>query len=431
MLTPHQQEIFDKILNDIESANDFGQCFYGSLEGPAGTGKSFLTSHLVKHFLKSTEGTVTATTPTHKSLKVLNDMLKSVSNSKLKTRTIHSFLCLKMQQKEDQMLLVPDQTLTPDLKTKVLLVDESSMVSSELFKYIEKQVKLTGIKVVLFIGDSVQLMPVDGKPNPVFTSVNRYQLTEVVRQAKDSPILNAATTIRYEIENKTFNLNVLKSFKHIDDHFVLFNDETELLKDFCLNPNKDKILSAFTNAKVDYYNQFARAYEHRFLQPIPQFVEGEKLVMNEAYYPDNQDSGVKNGDDFFVQNLEEIYDVESEMYVWKFLADEIPVRVVSDKSHSVYQAKLKLISEKAKQLKSDKYFKESSDMWKEFWSVKSKYADVKYAHASTVHKLQGSTVEEIYINLRDTIQSCRDKETLFRLVYVALTRARFKVKVLV
>jgi len=45
----------------------------------------------------------------------------------------------------------------------------------------------------------------------------------------------------------------------------------------------------------------------------------------------------------------------------------------------------------AKAARKEKNFKKRKDMWKNFFALKSFFADMKYTFASTIHKLQGST----------------------------------------
>jgi len=51
-LTPHQKQIFDNIIEGINSSLDMGQRFFGSLVGPAGTGKTIMTSQIIKYLLQ-------------------------------------------------------------------------------------------------------------------------------------------------------------------------------------------------------------------------------------------------------------------------------------------------------------------------------------------------------------------------------------------
>ena len=48
---------------------------------------------------------------------------------------------------------------------------------------------------------------------------------------------------------------------------------------------------------------------------------------------------------------------------------------------------------------------------------------LRLPHACTIHKSQGSTYENVYIDL-DSFKACKDRETLARLLYVAVSRAK-------
>lgn len=70
--------------------------------------------------------------------------------------------------------------------------------------------------------------------------------------------------------------------------------------------------------------------------------------------------------------------------------------------------------------------------WKSYFKLKNSFADVQYVYASTIHKLQGSTYDTAYIDLASLLNnknlSC---DLVFRLAYVAVTRARNCVKILI
>ena len=425
ILTDHQQDVFDDIIKKYNDFNDFGQCFICSITGPAGTGKTVLTTELINYFIKNSQE-VTCTTPTHKSLAVLNKMIKDnkLNRLKIKSQTIHSYLGLKLQYEEDKVKLAIDSLMNvKDVdKTNILFIDESSMISAELYKFIQEAIKKKSgrLKAVIFIGDEYQLLPVEGKQNPVYSTVgNKMQLTEVVRQALDSGILRYATNIRKEIQNKTYSMNSILDIPKSDD-IIIYNKETDLIKDFCLETDKDKIMSSFTNVKTDYYNAFARQYEFRNLEVIPEFIEGENLIMQSSY----QD--LKNGEEVYVTLLDKRYNKELDVYYWSFNPNDydFEVHIIAKESINTFNNKLNEIANKAKTLKRDKYFKECSDMWDLFWKIKNQFAEVKHTYSSTIHKLQGSTYNNVYLNLPEIFTNCRNKEDLFRLVYVAVTRAR-------
>ena len=103
-LTPHQQEAFNAIVSNIKyNLSSFFQNNYIEdrlifLSGPAGTGKSYLTTQIVKTLIKElakpeyfhNEG-ICITAPTHKATNVLRNMLKTQGIDS-ECRTIQSFL---------------------------------------------------------------------------------------------------------------------------------------------------------------------------------------------------------------------------------------------------------------------------------------------------------------------------------------------------
>ena len=83
----------------------------------------------------------------------------------------------------------------------------------------------------------------------------------------------------------------------------------------------------------------------------------------------------------------------------------------------------------ANDAKYEKNYGLRTKKWKLFFIIKETFIDVKYIYASTIHKLQGSTYDTVYIDLRE-IENMKDKDMMFRLLYVAITRASEHIKVL-
>lgn len=432
-LTPHQQEVFDNIVGDMNKYNSFLQSYEGSLTGPAGVGKTVLMASLVKYFIHNLEGTIAVTTPTHKALAVLKETLCSYGvdiydDRKINMRTIHSYLGLKLETKEDKRVLVQDN-FRNRYENTMIIVDESSMVSEEVYSLIKEElIKSPTTKYVLFCGDKFQLLPVEGKQNPIYKSENQYELTEVVRQAKDSPILSYATRIREEIQNKTYDLSVLSNIQNCDA-IQIYNNHSDFIESYCVNNNEDKLMLSFTNKMVEAYNKTAREFEFDHLEFIPEYIEGEKLVFQEMY------GKVMNNEEVIIRGLDKYVDEEYNILVWSFLYEggskTQTIKIVAEESKNDFNGQINLIAEMAKEAKRKKQYYESKNFWDSFWKHKEQFADVKHAYAMTVHKSQGSSLTETYFNLNETITmlKSRDLDMLFRLAYVAVTRAKKKLYV--
>jgi len=437
-LTKHQQNVYDLIvpeINDIVSLNGQWDNII-SLSGPAGTGKTFMTIHIIKSLI-NLGFKVRLTTPTHKSLKVAKDMLKK-ENINIDTSTIHSFLNLKLKPNFNNGLqeLIEDMNKRNVNKCDVLIVDESSMVSAELFKYIKNAINFRKAKCVLFIGDELQLPPVDGETNPVFTLKHQYKLTEIVRQAKDSPIINLATVIRKKIENKDYiEINELINLNVTGNHpaITIFNSGKEFMLDFFDENwyNKDKILAAFTNEAVNAYNKaIRRKYWKSKNIENPNYIEVNDVLIFQEAHTENDTIIHANNDIVTVTKTEKKFNDDIQCWYWDcYDEDNKNFKVIDPISKEKFNNLLQSISDAALSSKSGL---EKKKMWKYFYEIKNTFQDIKYVYASTIHKLQGSTFKNVYIDAREisSFYNVLDKEFIYRLLYVAITRASESVKIL-
>ena len=77
----------------------------------------------------------------------------------------------------------------------------------------------------------------------------------------------------------------------------------------------------------------------------------------------------------------------------------------------------------AKIAKDEKNPTERKKKWREYFNFKNNVLDIRDIYASTVHSAQGSTYNNVYIDLKDLF-ICTKKEELARLLYVAVSRAK-------
>lgn len=442
-LTPHQQEVFDSIIEDINSLLDNYSISsvknpknnFISLSGSAGTGKTFLTSKLVEDFLKK-DYKVLLTTPTHKSLSVAKYMINS-NNIHINAKTLQSYLDLKL--KEDDLLgtkfFQRDKTQEMNDFEKnldILIVDESSMVSNELLNFIEENLEQNKLKIVLFIGDQYQLPPIDEGQNGVVSLPKQYQLTQIVRQAKDSYIKVIANDIKECIKNKKYvpipEIFDAKKFTRLQ----IFNNETEFLNMFTskkewYKTNNQSI--SYTNSQVDEQNRLLRYryWNDLDIEATNAIIKGEKLVFNEAYKNKFQNSEIT-----IVDKATKEFDEYKKIYYWQCL-DSLgrSFKVVDPNDNKKYNDYLNKVFNQAKEIS----FKEDAlrrKKWRHYFASKDEYADVKYIFASTIHKSQGSTYKNAYICAASIISLINrgDLDIAYRLLYVAVTRASKDIKIL-
>ncbi|MDX9813520.1 MAG: AAA family ATPase [Sulfurimonas sp.] len=435
-LTTHQQKVFDNIISSVEYAlegllkSDNPAYYMLSLSGAAGTGKTYLSAKLA-HYFNRKNYDLTLTSPTHKATSVSAEFLLT-HNIKATCKTIHSFLAIKPKLDYDSGVehFVVDKGAKKD-STKILFVDESSMIGEELFGYIVEAIRDERVGFVVFIGDSFQLPPVSAAASGVFGLQNSFTLDEVVRQARDSYILRAATTLRVMIEKDEF-VPLKKVFESFDG-VEIFNSLELFVEDFCKGEKwyeDDKILTTYTNKSVNALNKSIR---DRFWQTQgvsePEFIRvGDNLRFDDAYSINDMQI-YHNGEIVKVKNSELCKDnrLGIEYFKCEIEGSKFAIKVVDINSQERYKNELQAIADEANKAKYPK----KSQLWDTYYSIKNSYANVSYTFASTIHKLQGSTYDSVYVDIGSLAKMWGlDEQMKYRLAYVAITRARKDVKVL-
>jgi len=205
--TEQQLELFGRI-HQFLLADDGDECFI--LKGYAGTGKTTIVGALVKA-LRSYNFKSILLAPTGRAAKVIT------AYSGKKAFTIHK----RIYRKKSALNLDEGFSLGDNLADNTLfIVDEASMISDEVglnhrasllydlinFVYNSKNCKL------MLVGDTAQLPPVGSEDSPALDvklmkekfglDVFSFEMTDVVRQQKDSGILFNATKVREMVRKK-------------------------------------------------------------------------------------------------------------------------------------------------------------------------------------------------------------------------------------
>ena len=444
-LTAHQLEIFHKITTTVENnvksvlkSNDI-EDYMISLKGAAGTGKTYLTVQLAKYFMnkKEDEFDFVITSPTHKATGVISQMLNKY-NINATCKTIHSFLGIKPFKDFEKgiELFKIDKTKKQKDTTSILFVDESSMIGGELFEYIREAIETCKVNFVIFIGDPYQLLPINDDENSIYELKNQFELTEVVRQAEDSYVLKIATELRKRIENKEF-ISLDKVFaKYNHEEVEFFHNQEDFINDFYKNNNwykEDKIIATHKNQNVDSFNKIIRTkfWEQKGVYNPTTLLGGDMIRFKEAYSP-NDLIMYHNGQVLEIQSAILKHHDSLDIMYWECRAvnalEQQIFRVVDPESVYTYNEKLKAIAKMAKKA----YGQNKPKLWKTFYAVRDMFADVQYIYASTIHKLQGSTYDTSYVDVFTLMDNpYMSMEEKYRLVYVAVTRARYNIKVFI
>lgn len=419
-LTNHQEE---KLKEGIEILKHSRRLL---IKGSAGVGKTFMVDTLIgilSSYFNSKQ-LVYCSAPTHKAVSVLSQKVKRYNN--LQFITTHSALKLKRQiDKFGNVKFVPNfsQKYPPLKDVKLLIIDECSMINSEMLDYIEQYAKENST-IVIFIGDDKQLNPVGESDSPVFMAdYPTIELTEIVRQKGGNPIIDLSRnlpSISLREENRT----------DIGGYIYTYDEQRVIETLAAVNGTDDLKYLAYTNAEVDKINRKVR---QRIYGNPAKIEEGETLIFNAPYgdlYFTNQEILVEKVEvrerefQYKVMKHTGLKEDEYEKVLLKYYSinpfyDSLKKGTV-DNIIVIHEDSEKELKRVEKEMK-DKA-KTADIAWIDYYGFIEMFADLKYNHAITVHKSQGSTYKQAILNIRD-IKINRDLQERDRLLYTGVTRA--------
>lgn len=341
------------------------------LFGYAGTGKTTLA----KEFAAGVRGDVLFGAFTGKAAHVLHK--KGCTGAK----TLHSLIYRVEEQQEtyEPRFVLDQDSAVAD--AALVIIDEVSMVDEDLGRDL-----LSFKKPVLVLGDPAQLPPVKG--TGFFTSSKPdVMLTEVHRQAKDSPIIRLATTIR---EGGSLEIGQYGESSVID--------RGQLSADKVLAA--DQVLVGKNSTRVAYNNRI------RKLKGIEDFYPtiGEKLIC----LRNDREKKLLNGS------------------LWEVTATK--KRTVKDQANNIMR--LTVRPEDAPPEAKGVDIKVRDEFWSGdeaslAWPEKKGTDEFTFGYALTCHKSQGSQWDSLIVF--DEASAFRDEAWRWR--YTAITRAAQKVMV--
>lgn len=426
---------FIDFLNDTEAADMY-------ITGVAGTGKTTSLAELLEHCLKNNIKTVT-TAYTHKACGVLRNKLPKAAV----VATLHSFLSKRPTINDKALIVahVDGNTGAGEIEdVNVLFIDEFSMVGERDFVDISNlQYDEEGnVKVkVVYIGDPNQLPPV--KDAKAVTPCGDYwvKLTQIHRQAGGNPLIDTLLALNDYIngeepqallEHETFTRGV---------------DIAELYK----QDKGSKVMLAYTNAQVEHLNTLVQGRDNPIVGDAvftPTLRKQYTLVEVE-----DKTTGILTISGNLLElyskykTLETLHEIEGVKFytVTDEEGNEEPRAAVFGHARFLeVQQRLankavmvnKEISQKfkvdpkewAKANWSNELAKKRSRAWACYLAFKDCVICLDFIHAMTVHKSQGSTYENVYLDTEDMGQ-CADRDYIMylKLLYVAISRASHKV----
>ena len=375
-----------------------GGTFQTIVSGYAGTGKTTLLSYLRKEINKLFPRlSVAFITYTGKASSVLK--LKLETNN---VNTIHG-LIYKPEVRWDKRLqchVIVDWKLkkSDEIYNDIIIIDEGSMVSKKIWLDLQKF-----SKSIIVMGDHGQLPPIGDSFSLMKTP--DFKLTEIHRQALDSPIIALSKFVRengYIPFNRVFSKEVFKlswnhkSCKKLWDEKVVF-DENLI------------VLCAFNSTRTELNQKIRKKLG--FSEKIPG--PGERVVCLQ----NDHVRGIMNGQ---ISTLMWLMPEDYGLYRMTLDIDGYPDPTECIASNKCFGEVVYTLHDK--------------DMEK---SPQYKYAKRKgilpidyfdYGYAMSVHKSQGSEWNKVILFEQRTKKW--DDEYYTRWLYTAITRSREKLFVI-
>lgn len=416
------------------------------LKGYAGTGKTTLIGALVTKLWTVGKKSVLLA-PTGRAAKVMSGF----SNSK--AYTIHKKIYFPKKQSnggvsftlgvnkhKDTIFIVDEASMISDRSLEANLFENDSLLA-DLIQYVYSGHRCK----LMFVGDVAQLPPFKLNISPALDpsvleidyqkDVILSELSEVVRQTKQSGILVNATQIRSQLEQELYG-----DFRFQIDGYsdivrlIEGNEIQEAIEDAYREVGKEE--TAFivrSNKRANLYNESIRS---RILYLEHDLAVGDFMMVvknNYFWLPTTSTVGfIANGDLIEVLEIRAI----KELYGFKFA--EVTVQMVDYPNQKPFDTILMLdtISSESPSLSYEDSNRLYQEVLKDYENEKSKYKkylgvknneyfnalQVKFSYAITCHKSQGGQWKRIFIE-QPYLPDGVDKEYL-RWLYTAITRAQ-------
>lgn len=419
-LNEEQEYASNEIRRYIEDAYDPRKCI--TISGPGGSGKTFMLKYALKIYDPEL---VVGATISHFAKKVLAESLGP--NYIVMTVTSLLDITAYTDKKTGELCFKPktnNKGKEVFSSYDIIIIDEASMIDDKTFEMILKR----GRKII-FVGDKYQLPPVgqdyDSKAFDVITA----ELKTVMRFK--GPLFNFSQLFVEEISNYnegySINKNIINSelsrTSKIDDHgsgYVFLDNlpatiklAAQEFKNNMLSTDKCRVI-AYKNKIIIKINNVIRKLLYG--KNAVKFEINELIISNGGFGP-----AISNGSIFRVLGVKNVLGpLNIPCFMLKLNSEDItyPVYVIKDEGMQMYDEEVEAMKMEAK----------SSLNWNKYNNFVNQFASFDYSYAVNTHKVQGSTIENVYV-IEDEIMSVKptSAKEKFQSMYVAVTRAKHRV----
>jgi len=444
--TQDQTVLIKKLTNFVTDKNQ-DKVFL--LKGFAGTGKTTLVSALVAAVTQVKLKTVLLA-PTGRAAKVLSGYCGRSAQTIHKkiyfpniTPEGHLKLTLKENKHSNTLFVVDEASMIPDSEHNNRFGNYTGRdLLSDLIAFVYNKKNC----FMILVGDTAQLPPVgldispalDPKNTHHFShlSLGTHELAQVVRQAKDSRILQNATRVRQHIQSEGFSPPFLYSdcssdFQYIDGQEM----EDALNTAYSKYGVEEVIVVCRSNKRANIFNQHIRSSVYGY---EPQITAGDQIMIVKNNYfwlsESSETDFIANGEMAEIErikNFEERYGfhfADARIRLIDYLDMEpIEVKLLLDTLGSEspnlpweqYRALFNALDEElAHAGAGSRRFRMDMIRQNPYFNA----LQVKFSYALTCHKTQGGQWKCVFVEQGWLNEEQINREFL-RWLYTAITRA--------
>lgn len=418
--------------------------------GAAGTGKTYM----MDEFLGSLSVAKVVSAPTHKAVRVIQNA------TNVHGETIHALNGLKPNfninnfkvgnMKFDAM---GEQKMG---NYKVIVIDECSQIPKGLHELIVTRASRLGVKII-YVGDQYQLPPIkENYVSQTFNTDYKVELRKVMRQSEGNKLLQLLGELRIDIDKRSSRINdalvrlaknnMIEMEQGIQS--LTFRAKNDIINTHFNNVNTIRTTrytawqrSTITDTNIEIRNNL-------FPDAEGILVEGDVLTGYKTLLDQFLTTTLVNSDDYIVNKV--VYRTDAQgidccMVDLENMDTHVKykVNIVNHESETYNRIFIPII--KALYLRATTCKREHKRKnWIKYYEFKDSHLtmndialyndnndkidsiqkEIDYGYALTTHKLQGTTVNDIIVNLKD-FQS-NNQNSIFRnnLIYTALSRAK-------
>lgn len=417
------------------------------ITGRAGTGKTTILGDIVAWLIEEDIPYVVCAY-THKACNVLRSKLPKDANVETLCKFLKKRPGVNVEASKVKHVDIMMQMGQPD-SPKVILIDEFSQVGEKDFESLKELVDFdedtdeVSLKVV-WIGETIQLPPV-GDAEVIFPSGDyNYRLTKRFRQPDGNKLADTIDDLAAFIEGR--------KKPHYLEPNANFIRNSDIVANYIADDCEDKVLLAYTNKRVQHLNfsiegkaapdEYDRVFSPSTRQQYNYISKVTRVPYLDRAFGEPLEYGSKyrtlenllymegiefchvtdeEGSDYFFAYVFGHYD-------YKVMLEDLKLIAVQSNQDIEREFNVKPAAW-ARQNSSHPLARARSIAWAKFLSFNQNVICLDFIHATTVHKSQGSTFTNVYVDDDDlSICADRDMNLYLRLRYVAYSRASNKVE---